>query len=128
MSPHVSVLVAVAESADADLLRSLLELDDTVEHVGHVRRGDELADACALVAPDLLLLERELVDGDALRHVGAVVEVAPTTQVVLCEPDTTGPAMDSLAAAVRRHGAAAGLTADELDEQLPVRLREMHRD
>lgn len=126
--PHVSVLVAVGARADADLLRSLLELDDAVEHVGHVQRGDELADACALVRPDLLLLQRELVDGDALRHVGAVVEVAPATQVVLYEPDTTGPAMDSLAAAVRRHGAAAGLTADEVDEQLSARLREMRRD
>lgn len=125
--PHLAVLVAVAGHDDADLLRSLLELDDAVEHVGYVQRGDELVDACALVHPDVLLLQRDLADGDALRRVGDVAEVAPSIQVVLYEPDATGPALDSLAAAVRRHGAAAVLTADELDEQLPVRLRELRR-
>lgn len=120
---ELAVLLAMADDGDAALVGSLLELDDGIRHVGRVARGQELAAAAGLVRPDVVLVQRELHDGDALVHLPALADAAPEAQVVLYVADASGPALDAVAAAAHRAGAATALTPAALDGDLVARLR-----
>jgi len=119
----LAVLLAMADDGDAALVRSLLELDDEIRHVGRVTCGHELAAAAGLVRPDVVLVQRQLDDGDALVHLPALADAAPDAQVVLYVSDPSGPALDAVAAAARGAGAATAMTSASLDRGLVARLR-----
>jgi len=81
------VTVRVVLADDQHLVRgalaALLALEDDVEVVGQVGRGDEVLPAVQHLVPDVLLVDIEMPGLDGLAAAAAVAAAVPTTRVLV---------------------------------------------
>jgi len=81
------VTVRVVLADDQHLVRgalaALLALEDDVEVVGEVGRGDEVLPAVQHLVPDVLLVDIEMPGLDGLAAAAAVAAAVPTTRVLV---------------------------------------------
>ena len=80
-------MIRLVLADDQQLVRSalaaLLALEDDLEVVGQVGRGDELVELVRRVEPDVALLDIEMPGLDGLAAAAVLAEQAPTTRVLM---------------------------------------------
>lgn len=79
----IRVLLADDQHLVRGALASLLALEDDIEVVGEVGRGDEVVEAVVRLDPDVALLDVEMPGLDGLAAAAAVHETAPGTRVLI---------------------------------------------
>lgn len=79
----VRVVLADDQHLVRGALAALLALEDDVEVVGEVGRGDEVLPAVQHLAPDVLLVDIEMPGLDGLAAAAAVAAAVPTTRVLV---------------------------------------------
>ena len=110
-----SVRVVVAEDNDTfrETLELLLGLGGRISVVGAVGDGEAAVEACAQLAPDVVLMDYRLPVLDGVRATAAIRERHPGVAVVALTAEASPREVDALLQA----GAAACLSKDErLDE------------
>jgi two-component system, NarL family, response regulator DesR len=79
----VRVLLAEDQAMVRGALSALLALEEDVEIVAEVARGDEVVPAALEALPDVALLDIEMPGGDGLSAAAALKERLPTCRVVI---------------------------------------------
>ena len=79
----IRVLIAEDQSMVRGALRALLELEDDIEVVAEVGRGDEVVAAAREHAPDVALLDIEMPGCDGLEAARALAAEVPGTRAVV---------------------------------------------
>ncbi|ONH27330.1 response regulator transcription factor [Pseudofrankia asymbiotica] len=79
----VRVLLADDQHLVRGALAALLSLEDDIEVVGQVGRGDEVVGAVRRHAPDVVLMDVEMPGIDGLAAAAAVRATCPSTQVLI---------------------------------------------
>ncbi len=79
----VRVVLADDQHLVRGALAALLALEDDVEVVGQVGRGDEVLPAVQHLVPDVLLVDIEMPGLDGLAAAAAVAAAVPTTRVLV---------------------------------------------
>lgn len=79
----VRVVLADDQHLVRGALAALLALEDDVEVVGEVGRGDEVLPAVQHLVPDVLLVDIEMPGLDGLAAAAAVAAAVPTTRVLV---------------------------------------------
>ena len=79
----IRVLLAEDQSMVRGALSALLSLEDDIEVVAEVARGDEIVGAAERVRPDIALLDIELPGGDGLAAAAVLRERLPETRVII---------------------------------------------
>ncbi|WP_029429629.1 response regulator [Blastococcus sp. URHD0036] len=79
----IRVLIAEDQSMVRGALRALLELEDDIEVVAEVGRGDEVVAAALEHAPDVALLDIEMPGCDGLEAARALAAAVPATRAVV---------------------------------------------
>ncbi len=114
----VDPAVRIALVEDNDVYRTALELvlglREDVEVVASVADGDEAAETCALLRPDVCLMDYRLPGLDGVEATAAVRAAAPGTAVICLTAAADWRERDALLAA----GAVACLSKDEPFEEV----------
>ncbi|CCG02519.1 response regulator transcription factor [Blastococcus saxobsidens] len=79
----IRVLIAEDQTMVRGALRALLELEDDIEVVAEVGRGDAVAAAAAEHRPDIALLDIEMPGADGLAAARELATVLPTCRSVI---------------------------------------------
>jgi two-component system response regulator DesR len=79
----IRVLVAEDQSLVRGALRALLELEEDLEVVAEVGRGDEVVPAAREHRPDVALLDIEMPGGDGIEAARALAAAVPTCRAVV---------------------------------------------
>ncbi|MCK9896712.1 response regulator [Frankia sp. AgB32] len=79
----ITVLLADDQHLVRGALAALLSLEDDIEVVGQVGRGDEVVPQVAVLRPDVVLMDVEMPGIDGLAAAAAVRATAPATQVLV---------------------------------------------
>jgi two-component system, NarL family, response regulator DesR len=79
----IRVLLADDQHLVRGALAALLSLEEDLEVVGQVGRGDEVADAVLRLSPDVVLMDVEMPGIDGLAAAAAVREARPATKVLI---------------------------------------------
>ncbi|MGY1740006.1 MULTISPECIES: response regulator transcription factor [unclassified Blastococcus] len=79
----IRVLIAEDQSMVRGALQALLELEDDIEVVAEVGRGDEVVAAARAHAPDVALLDIEMPGCDGLEAARALAAEVPGTRAVV---------------------------------------------
>lgn len=79
----IRLLLAEDQGMVRGALAALLELEDDLEVVGQVGRGDEIVDAVRELRPDVALLDIELPGIDGITAAKQVRQQVPSTQVLM---------------------------------------------
>ena len=79
----IRVLVAEDQTMVRGALRALLDLEDDLEVVAEVGRGDEVVDAAREHRPDVALLDIEMPGGDGLEAARALAVAVPGCRAVV---------------------------------------------
>jgi len=79
----IRVLVAEDQTMVRGALRALLDLEDDLEVVAEVGRGDEVVDAAREHRPDVALLDIEMPGGDGLEAARALAAAVPGCRAVV---------------------------------------------
>ncbi|CAJ63454.1 MULTISPECIES: response regulator transcription factor [Frankia] len=79
----IRVLLADDQHLVRGALAALLSLEDDIEVVGQVGRGDEVVAAVGALRPDVVLMDVEMPGIDGLAAAAAVRATTPTTQVLI---------------------------------------------
>ncbi len=79
----IRVLVAEDQAMVRGALSALLGLEEDIEVVAEVGRGDEVVDAALAVQPDVALLDIEMPGGDGLQAAEALRESLPACRVLI---------------------------------------------
>jgi len=80
---EIRVLLADDQHLVRGALAALLALEDDIDVVGEVGRGDEVVAAVSELKPDVVLLDVEMPGIDGLAAAAAVREAAPGTRVLI---------------------------------------------
>jgi two-component system response regulator DesR len=80
---EIRVLLADDQHLVRGALAALLALEDDIDVVGEVGRGDEVVAAVSELKPDVVLLDVEMPGIDGLAAAAAVREAAPSTRVLI---------------------------------------------
>jgi two-component system response regulator DesR len=81
--PPIRVLLADDQHLVRGALAALLSLEDDIEVVGQVSRGDEVVAAVATATPDVVLMDVEMPGIDGLAAAAAVQATRPATKVLI---------------------------------------------
>jgi two-component system, NarL family, response regulator DesR len=84
----IRVLIAEDQSMVRGALRALLDLEDDIEVVAEVGRGDEVVAAVREHSPDVALLDIEMPGGDGIEAARELSAAVPTCRAVI--PTTFG--------------------------------------
>ncbi len=79
----ITVLLADDQHLVRGALAALLSLEDDIEVVGQVGRGDDVVPQVAVLRPDVVLMDVEMPGIDGLAAAAAVRATAPATQVLV---------------------------------------------
>lgn len=79
----IRVLLAEDQAMVRGALAALLQLEDDLEIVAQVARGDEVLPAALRAGPDVALLDIEMPGGDGLSTARAVLRQVPTCRIVM---------------------------------------------
>jgi two-component system, NarL family, response regulator DesR len=79
----IRVLIAEDQSMVRGALRALLDLEDDIEVVAEVGRGDEVVAAVREHSPDVALLDIEMPGGDGIEAARELSAAVPTCRVVI---------------------------------------------
>jgi len=79
----IRVLVAEDQTMVRGALRALLDLEEDLEVVAEVGRGDEVVDAAREHRPDVALLDIEMPGGDGLEAARALARAVPDCRAVV---------------------------------------------
>ena len=79
----IRVLLAEDQSMVRGALSALLSLEDDIEVVAEVARGDDITGAAERVRPDVALLDIELPGGDGLSAAAVLRDRLPETRVII---------------------------------------------
>ncbi|THJ75560.1 response regulator [Candidatus Frankia alpina] len=79
----IRVLLADDQHLVRGALAALLSLEDDIEVVGQVGRGDEVVSQVGALRPDVVLMDVEMPGIDGLAAAAAVRATAPATQVLI---------------------------------------------
>jgi two-component system response regulator DesR len=81
--PPIRVLLADDQQLVRGALAALLSLEDDIEVVGQVGRGDEVAAAARELEPDVVLMDVEMPGIDGLAAAAAVRATRPGTKILI---------------------------------------------
>lgn len=81
--PPIRVLLADDQHLVRGALAALLSLEDDIEVVGQVSRGDEVVAAVVTATPDVVLMDVEMPGIDGLAAAAAVQATRPATKVLI---------------------------------------------
>ncbi|MBL7490400.1 response regulator transcription factor [Frankia sp. AgB1.9] len=81
--PSIRVLLADDQHLVRGALAALLSLEDDIEVVGQVSRGDEVVAAVLTATPDVVLMDVEMPGIDGLAAAAAVQATRPATKVLI---------------------------------------------
>jgi two-component system response regulator DesR len=119
----IRVLIAEDQAMIRGALAALLGLEDDVEVVAQVERGDQVADAATRTRPDVAILDIEMPGQDGLTAAAELRSALPACQVLMLtvfgRPGYLRRAMDS--------GALGFLLKDSPPEQLADAVRRTAR-
>lgn len=79
----IRVLIAEDQSLVRGALRALLELEEDIEVVAEVGRGDAVVDAAREHRPDVALLDIEMPGGDGIEAARALAVAVPACRAVI---------------------------------------------
>jgi two-component system, NarL family, response regulator DesR len=79
----IRVLIAEDQSMVRGALRALLDLEDDIEVVAEVGRGDEVVDAVREHAPDVALLDIEMPGRDGIEAAREIAGAVPACRAVI---------------------------------------------
>jgi two-component system, NarL family, response regulator DesR len=79
----IRVLIAEDQTLVRGALRALLDLEDDVEVVAEVGRGDRVVDAAREHRPDVALLDIEMPGGDGIEAARALAAAVPTCRAIV---------------------------------------------
>lgn len=79
----IRVFIAEDQSMVRKALMALLDLEDDIEIVADVARGDEIVETVERVQPDVALLDIELPGGDGLTAAAELRRRCPTVKVII---------------------------------------------
>jgi DNA-binding NarL/FixJ family response regulator len=102
----VSVVIADDNEDIRALVRFTLDLDDRFQVVGEASDGREAIDVCTMLRPDALVLDLQMPVLDGARALPLIVDVSPSTAVLVYTAYYT----DEVAAELSASGAARVLT------------------
>lgn len=91
---NLRILIADDEPLALDLLRALLAQVAGIEIVGEARNGDEVVDAAARLAPDLVILDIQMPGRNGLQAAFDLGDPRPETVFVTAHPDHAVDAFD----------------------------------
>ena len=83
VAPVIRVLVAEDQTLVRGALRALLDLEDDIEVVAEVGRGDEVVAAAREHRPDVALLDIEMPGGDGIEAARALATAVPGCRAVI---------------------------------------------
>ncbi len=117
----IRVLIAEDQAMVRGALASLLALEDDIEVVAEVERGDEVVAAARSSEPDVALLDIEMPGLDGIAAAGQLARELPRTRVLIL---TTFGRPGYLRRAIES-GAAGFLLKDAPAEELAAAIREV---
>ncbi|GAB3454286.1 response regulator transcription factor [Kineococcus endophyticus] len=79
----IRLLLADDQALVRGALAALLSLEGDLEVVGEVSRGDEVAEACRTLRPDVVLMDIEMPGLDGIAATAAVRRAVPGTRVLV---------------------------------------------
>jgi DNA-binding NarL/FixJ family response regulator len=107
--PRARVVIVEDNRVFRQTLELLLALREELEVVGSVEGGAEAVELCALLAPDVVLMDYRMPGLDGAQATAAVLEASPGSRVVCLTASVTATERELVLAA----GADACLTKDE---------------
>ena len=112
---------------DNDTFRETLELlfglRNEIEVIASVSTGDEAAELCAELEPDVVLMDYRMPGMNGAEATRAVLAACPTTSVICLSASVTAQELEEVTAA----GAVACLTKDEDFDRLVATVCEARR-
>ena len=81
--PPIRVLLADDQHLVRGALAALLSLEEDIEVVGQVGRGDQVANAVGTLTPDVVLMDVEMPGIDGLAAAAAIRAARPATRVLI---------------------------------------------
>jgi DNA-binding NarL/FixJ family response regulator len=112
---------------DNDTFRETLELlfglRNEIEVIASVSTGDEAAELCAELEPDVVLMDYRMPGMNGAEATRAVLAACPTTSVICLSASVTAQELEEVTAA----GAVACLTKDEDFDRLVATVCEAGR-
>jgi two-component system, NarL family, response regulator DesR len=120
----IRVLLAEDQAMVRGALAALLRLEEDIEVIAEVARGDEVVLAALAARPDVALLDIEMPGGDGILAAQALRENLPSCRVVIL---TTFGRSGYLRRAIES-GAAGFLLKDAPADELAVAIRRVMKD
>jgi two-component system, NarL family, response regulator LiaR len=122
MSAPIRLLIVDDHSVVREGLRAFLRLQDGIEVVGEAAGADEAITVASTSAPDVILLDLVMPQGDGIGAVRRLLEVAPGVRVLVL----TSFADDAQIFAAMAAGAAGYLLKDVDPQALADGIRDVH--
>ena len=105
MKSGIRILLVDDHSLVRDGVEAILQLEPDFHHIAHAASCREALDAVQAAAPDIILLDRRMPEGDGLDLLAELRQIAPQTRVIMM----TASATPSEMARARSLGAAGHL-------------------
>jgi DNA-binding NarL/FixJ family response regulator len=117
-----SVRVVLVEDNEVfrETLELLLGLRPEIEIVGSVSTGTEAIEACATIAPDVVVIDYRMPGLNGAQTTAALLEASPSSRVVCLTASISQDEVDQVLAA----GAVACLTKDQSLDRIVAAIRE----
>jgi NarL family two-component system response regulator LiaR len=122
MSSAIRLVIVDDHSVVREGLRAFLRLQEGIDVVGEAAGADEAVRVAAAAAPDVVLLDLVMPDGDGIGAIRRLLEVAPGARVLVL----TSFADDAQIFAAMAAGAAGYLLKDVDPAALAEGIRDVH--
>lgn len=89
LASGISILLVDDHSLVRDGVEAILELEKDIREITHAASCAEALDAVRLKAPDIVLLDRRMPEGDGFDLLPELVKIAPKTRVIMMTASAT---------------------------------------